>query len=95
MTPRSTRRAAAAAGASPSVSGLDSSDEAEEEEVTFVPISLGTADLQASLPDYLKVCAGNPLCAARGAASYGDLPGQQTQERGITLATERGAAAVQ
>lgn len=41
------------------MSGLDSSDEAEEEEVTFVPISLGTADLQASLPDYLKVCAGN------------------------------------
>jgi hypothetical protein len=62
VTPRSTRRssaaAAAAGGSSPGVSGLDSSDEfdeEEEEEVTFVPISLGTAE--ASMPDYLKVGA--------------------------------------
>jgi hypothetical protein len=40
-------------GVSPSMSGLDSSDEGDEQEVTFVPISLGTAE--ASMPDYLKV----------------------------------------
>jgi hypothetical protein len=70
VTPRSTRRstaaaAAAAGGASPSMSGFDS-DEGDEEEVTFVPISLGTAE--ASMPDYLKVrggctcTAGVPTC---------------------------------
>lgn len=59
-TPGTSRRAAAAAaGDSEGGSGWDSSDEGdEEEEVTFVPISLGTAE--ASMPEYLKVwgCCG-------------------------------------
>lgn len=55
VTPRSTRRSsAAAAAAGDSMPGMeDSSDYEEEEEVTFVPISLGTAE--ASMPEYLKV----------------------------------------
>jgi len=54
-TPGTSRRAAAAAaGDSEGGSGWDSSDEGDdEEEVTFVPISLGTAE--ASMPEYLKV----------------------------------------
>jgi hypothetical protein len=53
----------------------DSSDfEEEEEEVTFVPISLGTAE--ASMPEYLKVCGLLELRGGRwGVAGGGGISG--------------------
>lgn len=58
-TPRSTRRrrgrtsTAAAGGSAESSEETDEDEEEEEEELTFVPISLGSAE--GSMPDFLKV----------------------------------------
>jgi hypothetical protein len=65
------------------VSGLDSSDEWEEEEVTFVPISLGTAE--ASMPDFLKVNLLQ-LHAQRTCHNYAQLHAQCTKHNVVPVA---------
>lgn len=53
-----------AAADSDGASGWDSSDDGEEEEeVTFIPISLGTAE--ASMPEYLKVGGSSSIGGCR------------------------------